>query len=537
MPRKSDGPRHSVSVYAIKPSFRSPDDVIKPRSEMKSKSLRIGGTRAHLFIAPAERRTPRWAKILGNRVDLDELGISTSNAAGVLLVPTSTRLFALTFGFGRHMLRNEVIEERFGLKATLNAIDPDSIRSLDRKSFESLARQVHEQATRPAQARDFGLDIEQDMLRAVVGTPKDPSFATRMYGKDAVVASINHGLEGIVGFLERCEAFAQDEGYKRTYPWVDHIAEISDKSKISDLDELLLARIRSKSFAGLWLALPDRVEWHRVEGFKFTSRATTPVTPNLELADLLATIDDLAKLSTKVLKRKKAYVYAHDTQYPIEQWSAYQCICFEATLGAETFLLNGGKWYRVDSDFTKTIDAAFAAMPRSDLVLPESTETDEGEYNARVCAADKRRFELLDKRVVNHGGGHSSVEICDILTSDRRLVHIKRYGGSSVLSHLFSQAAVSGELLCSDASFRKKANAKIKQDSLKLSVDAFEPRDYEIVLGIINWSKKELSLPFFSRVSLRATARRLMLFGYKVTLLSIPGPRPELSKRKGERRT
>lgn len=84
MPRKQDRPRHSVSVYAIKTSFRSPDDIIKPRPDMKSKNLRIGATRTHLYIAPAERRPPRWAGILGNRVDLDELGIYTSNAAGVL---------------------------------------------------------------------------------------------------------------------------------------------------------------------------------------------------------------------------------------------------------------------------------------------------------------------------------------------------------------------------------------------------------------------------------------------------------------------
>lgn len=534
MPRKQDRPRHSVSVYAIKPSFRSPDDIIKPRAEMTSRNLRIGSTRSHLYIAPAERRVPRWAEIFGNRIDVDELGIYTSNAAGVLLIPTSQRFFALTFGFGRYLLRNEVIEERFGLKATLNAIDPESIRSLDRKSFESLARQVHEQATRPAPARDFGLDIEQDMLRAVVGTPKDPSFASRMYGKDAVVANINHGLEDIVNFLERCDAFARDKSYKKTYPWVDHIAEISDKAKISDLDESLLKRIKHRNFDGLWLALPERIEWHRVDGFKFTTRATTPTAPDLQLADLLATIGDLTKLSTKTLKSRQVYVYAHDVQHPIEKWSVYKCICFEATIDDNTFLLNGGKWYCVDSDFTRTINESFEKMPRSDLELPECTETDEGEYNERVCAVNQRRFELLDRRLVNHGGGHSSVEICDILTNDRRLVHIKKYGGSSVLSHLFSQAAVSGELLCSDVGFRKKANTKIKKNSHKLSEEAFDPRNYEVVLGIITWSKKSLALPFFSRVNLRATARRLKNFGYKVTLLSIPGPRPEPSKRKSD---
>ena len=45
---------------------------------------------------------------------------------------------------------------------------------------------------------------------------------------------------------------------------------------------------------------------------------------------------------------------------------------------------------------------------------------------------------------------------------------------------------------------------------------------YEVVYGIISRSEKPLDVPFFSKVTVRAAARRLRSFGYKVSKLKIP---------------
>ena len=164
------------------------------------------------------------------------------------------------------------------------------------------------------------------------------------------------------------------------------------------------------------------------------------------------------------------------------------------------------------------------AVPSSTLTLPDSDDVSEGEYNKKVAASDPKFFTLLDAKNISHGGGHSKVEVADLWTSDRHLVYVKKYGGSSVLSHLFAQAAVAGELLFLDDEFRAKANKLLPK--AKQLPDGFSRSDYEIVLAIITWSKKTLTLPFFSRVNLRAAVRRLTGFGYKVTLLRVAGPRP-----------
>jgi uncharacterized protein (TIGR04141 family) len=56
-----------------------------------------------------------------------------------------------------------------------------------------------------------------------------------------------------------------------------------------------------------------------------------------------------------------------------------------------------------------------------------------------------------------------SVEVCDVLTANRQLIHVKLKFGSRDLSHLFSQGFVSATLLQSDSVFREATHKKIKE--------------------------------------------------------------------------
>jgi len=124
--------------------------------------------------------------------------------------------------------------------------------------------------------------------------------------------------------------------------------------------------------------------------------------------------------------------------------------------------------------------------------------------------------------MIMHGGGHSKVEFCDIFTRNKKILHIKRYGGSNILSHLFSQGVVSGELFVSDSEFRQKVNSKLPA-AYRLSDPLVRPdaQEYEVIYGIISDSDKPLDIPFFSKVSLRNARRRLTTFGYKVAIKQI----------------
>jgi uncharacterized protein (TIGR04141 family) len=155
----------------------------------------------------------------------------------------------------------------------------------------------------------------------------------------------------------------------------------------------------------------------------------------------------------------------------------------------------------------------------------------EDEYN-RIAATSSPNYLLLDKVFVRSPERTSPIEVCDILTSDGEFVHVKKGWGASLLSHLFSQGAVSAELLASLPAFRQEALEKIstaEESRIKeahdssfrrrfqsFRPDALVPKNHPIVFGVVGeWRGSGLErLPFFSKVNLRRNVERLRGLGF-----------------------
>ncbi|MNL25884.1 hypothetical protein D3C87_1473840 [compost metagenome] len=119
----------------------------------------------------------------------------------------------------------------------------------------------------------------------------------------------------------------------------------------------------------------------------------------------------------------------------------------------------------------------------------------------------------------------SPIELCDLLTKDKKLIHVKhRKGGSAGLSHLFAQGSVSAEVMLGDRAFRKEARKVLRRISHSahelIPIDGLKSSDYEVVfliLGDANSSVKE-NLPFFSKVNLTLAFENLSQRGYEVKI-------------------
>ena len=84
-----------------------------------------------------------------------------------------------------------------------------------------------------------------------------------------------------------------------------------------------------------------------------------------------------------------------------------------------------------------------------------------------------------------------------------------------MLSHLFSQGLISGELFVSDNAFRKRV-------AEELGIGFEVGKKYKVVFAIVSKTKgNALELPFFSRLNLKYAARRLTSFGYDVAIAKI----------------
>lgn len=513
---------NKVSVYMIKPSIERLEDVV----DSAQQPLHIDEV-GDFFFDESRPNPPDWMrKFFGSTLD-GEMRILTSSAKGVLIVPIQdgdrTVRFAVTFGVGRFLLKESVTEERFGLRVVLNSADPESIRSIDKTTLGSVPKHSHEQMSRDVNAREFGIDIEQDLVGAVTAKSRDERFGKLISGRDVFSASVPVDVTTIVDFLRHCLARYKSNDYKENFGWIEQIAEIRDAQKIASLEARLVERLSRRELDKIWMAVPEVVRWEDVAGFKYLREKSEDLHDDIGMVSFLDALGD-RQLTTDTLDDEPVYMISASTG-AATRWSAHRCTYAEIDLDGGLYILNNNKWYAIDRDFSSRVLRDFASFPVSTVVLPDFSQKDEASYNKAV--ADALGVCHMDKKLISHGGGHSSIEFCDLLTPDKRIIHVKRYVSSGPLSHLFAQGVVSGELFASDPEFRAKLNAKLP-DAYKLSDPSARPPigEYEVVYAIVSYSGGDLEIPFFSKVNLRSARNRLAICGYKIAIKKISKVEP-----------
>ena len=231
-----------LTIYLIKESFASIADIIDASSALKRFPIPQNGSLGELYIPPAHPKEPKWSRFFQAHVAPKEFG-KASSVGALLALNHQGRIFALSFGTGRFCLKQDCWEDRFGLLVALNCIGTNIVKSIDKHSLDVLARHTREQASREATASEFGLDIEQDLLRAVTGTPGDPvTFGKWITGMDTLHVSVPVTIESLPNLLDSVFAKYQETSYRQTFPWVDQITEVRDSNLQTVLNGLLVAR-------------------------------------------------------------------------------------------------------------------------------------------------------------------------------------------------------------------------------------------------------------------------------------------------------
>jgi uncharacterized protein (TIGR04141 family) len=481
-----------------------------------------------LYIRDSKEKRPRWASLLdeiaGTKIDV----LSNKSSSAVLLLRVDGRVLAFTFGYGRFMLNSCYFEQDFGLRTALNTLNHQSLRSVELHTLEDQPIQKKTQATRGSEASVFGIDIFRDVLRAVTGSPRagvgykniSGGDAFYSFGIDMVVAEIPQIAANLLGYYEL-------ELYRSFFGWVDNIRHVKEEASIASLNESLLEAVKTRD-RGIVLTIPEVIEWDSVLGFSFT-RTKRELSPTIDTSKYLENVDPNS-VSIESLRRDRLYITdMHDNEFG---HSIYKCLYFELDGDDVKNVFFGGNGYEINNSFMRAIDATLDRIDLSTIKFPGvQTWVDnnkkmiemEGDYNQRV--AHLLRFHLLDKRLVKSSKTTSPIELCDLLTSEKQLIHVKhRKGGSAGLSHLFAQGSVSAEAILGDRMFRKEARKVLRRvdkdaDDL-VPIDGLKSADYEIIfliLGDDNASIKS-SLPFFSKVNLVRVYENISQRGYAVKI-------------------
>ena len=156
------------------------------------------------------------------------------------------------------------------------------------------------------------------------------------------------------------------------------------------------------------------------------------------------------------------------------------------------------------------------------MSFPECYGERESEYNRKLADLDPGRFALMDAKSIRAGSGHSSVELCDVLARDGVFIHVKKYSGSSALSHLFNQGLVSAQLVVADRTFRKNALERLHKEAPDFKPDNSDLEVKEVVFAIISKERDKLpTIPFFSKVTFDYVSTQLRLMGVQVSVKAV----------------
>ena len=495
-----------------------------------------GADEAHLLVASQRSTPPSWVSLFsdqtlvgGDRKKLNDL--ITASTSAVLIVRIGKTSFALPFGFGRHLLDTSVLDETFGLRVVLNAVGSDTLKSIDRASLEVTGHRTREQAPRSSSISDFGIDFDQDLVQAVTGQPLDPALGRTISGSEALSVALPNDSQKLADPLKALKVWADKTDYRKKFPWVDKVREIQDSSIIAKLDTDVIDRLRARHVDKIWLAPPEILTWSAAPLFRYRGFGNKKKYDDIYMDEFLQVCSTVATLTLDQLK--KWHVEQLDAEDHVQRdWPLYRCLYAEAVLTGDTYILNAGRWFRVETDFVGAVNAEvepYLKGAHAIVSLPDYNHASEGAYNTAVAAAD-RRYAHMDRKNIWYGGKQSQIEVCDLFFS-KKLIHVKRYSGSATLSHLFSQGTVSAQAIVGDPAFRKEFNKRLANPhKLADSQARIDAREWAVVYAVVSKHISKhtghLDLPFFSRVTLRNAARTLGAMGYEVGLVAVRDLRP-----------
>lgn len=521
-----------MAIFLHKETVNDFDGCIKSSALEKSDVHPVKteiGLSGKIYTHHPTMNPPSWKSTL-DKLSSETINLvdNSSNKAAVVFKHRD-RYLSVTYGYGKSMLDEDTIERNFGLIVAANLIDPQKIRSLNSMTIEDTIVDTQKQAVAYSNQENFQINQNREILKAVSGAPNSESTAKFLVGTDSLIATrkmrIENIKESIVFYFDK---YQSKEYIDKGFGWLDNIKRVKDSTKNTFLDSKLAEDVRNEN--SRIIIGPNRVlNWENISGFYFSGMGKTlnnDISINLDYEKYLRILRSRPEINIiDKLKRDKIIAVAEDDDMHFPISKVYDGIVYEISNENKKYLLCYGDWYEVDENYYTQIRTRVANAPICAIqFVPCKKGIGEGLYNTSI-ADSSDNYVLLDQHNYSiPGHGHSTVEPCDILTKDKKIIHVKKGGSSSKLSHLFAQGLVSARLLSNDDGFKNHINDKVKSKFGENFIEASDMNsDFEIVYAIIDHTDKDLVdvIPFFSLVNLSQTLEHLDSMNYNYSLMKI----------------
>ncbi|MGX1478107.1 UNVERIFIED_CONTAM: uncharacterized protein (TIGR04141 family) [Streptomyces canus] len=509
------------------------------------------GVPAVYITCGMERTEAPWCEPMSRTTGI-VVNESVRRTAAVLLLAVDGVVYAIGCDQGYRLIPEHLKDKRFGLSFAIRQMDPNLIRGAVSRSLGQ-ARTDISLVPGGASVPLLGIRDHSRIVRSLGGYLDNLPLTRSRYslGK-AVSAQGGCGLrialgiepEALLSDLRTIARICREDIPHPELEFVDHIVPVSDPTTLDTLHETLDDRLGRPDEGSFSVCVPS--EHHTA----YTEATTYMTQINSDNGALLSDDFDLGYVLTRArlapsgrrLKalREGTVTLARGRRRGIADMlavtSALTWLETGVSLGSRRFFLMDGEWYEAGAAYVEecraTVRALFSPLPSVSLPSWEDGESENtynnrvaDEYNSEVADGQPRWLCLDTKNVANPLRPRDQVEICDLLTPDDTLILVKRAGGSSPLSHLFSQARVAVELLQESARVRSEFTAKVARLSrgARLLPDDYTPK--RIVLAMLLKNRTSLtpdSVFGFSQITIAQTAKALAARGVTVEVIGIP---------------
>jgi uncharacterized protein (TIGR04141 family) len=450
------------------------------------------------------------------------------------------RTMALTFGSGFHSLDPDAFERSFGLKVVLNAVARSNLRSLDIATLDATTFLKRIQASRDADLQGFGIDVDRDLLRLAAGSPRDNSFARSLAGKDALTLHTKTSPADAIEKLKTALKLYRATDYKRDFGFIDFVTPVREQDLLDTLDALAFGELKELvkgNPSDLHIALPDILSPEDGIEIGYFGIGLKPgpkqVFTQIGIEDYVqqlqeGQINDIADMAA-LRSSHEVRVILDGEGDKKQKRKLYDCFVYEVEHRGDIYVLFGGDWFIVDKAFYTAVEAGFLKLVAK---TPFVASTDTESERAFIAELDghKHLLNLDQVKLSPSGTAGANLEPCDFFSTGKQFIHLKDGHSSAPISHLWNQGVVSAESFVRDEKFRIDLRASVKKRQRKFKKTGFDiilpdgrskpnPTEYTVVFGIMRDRYKKsgtVSIPFFSKVSLRAVADRIQLMGFPV---------------------
>lgn len=547
MPKSTQlGQKNAAITTTLSLRLLRPDKTVKQAIRDTSAVTEVESDSGRLFTAQAPGTPPTWLRVVNQFAKQGDLKLENKSCAAVLFLDIQpddkrlrTRTFALTFGSGHHALDPDAFVRNFGLKVTLNSVARGALKNLDIATLDSTTIQKRIQASRKADLQGFGIDLQNDLLRLAGGVPTDTAFANALAGRDALTLTSKLSATEIPEKCKIALRLFDANDYKKDYSFIDQIIPVQDKKILGDLDDVVFKEIKTLldgKPSDLHITLPEIIDPEESGDFGYFgigfNSGSKKSFGELAIEDYISELQAGRPHEISGIAELKA---SHEIRIVIDgqgdrqrRRRVYDCFIYEVNYKKKTYVLFSGEWYCIDSKFFDAVERDYQAL----LGVSFHASTTSKNEQELISELDKNADLLnLDKVKASPSGAKgANLEPCDFLSRRKEFIHLKDGHGSAPISHLWNQGLVSAESFVRDAVFRKSMRDSAIKRQKTARKSKFElllpdgrskvtPADYKVVFGIMRHPyqrSKQLGLPFFSKVSLRAVASRIQLMGYAV---------------------